>query len=410
MVEVETTQRSGGHRRGTWRRRIGFALYCTVVVLVLIEVAVRILSDEGDGQLMVRGLKLVPLAPVSPAHRRILETDAGELPYVIPDRELGWTIRPDGHTADGLFASNEVGLRSAPAPVGAKVDGQTRVLLVGDSYTHGDEVSWSDTWAHRLAEELGPQYEVLNGGVGGYGTDQAVLRARRLSPRLSPDVVILGIYIQDMLRNLTVFRSVKHPWTHYPWSKPRFVIDDKDTSGLRLINFPVTPWPPRKVIEVLEDYDSHPELHRNDRLWNHALHRDSWTYSSRLWRWITSRKIHRDRHEDRQQLLRDRNEGVVVAARIARLFQVETTAAGARPIIALFPGPDGLPGYAEGKHPPLRHLHAELERLGVKYTDVGRAMLDRLATHEDARALYLTSHPTPRANRIIATTLAPHIR
>lgn len=410
MGGAETLHAKSERRRGSWRRRVGFAVYCAITVLVLIEVAVRILSDQSGGQLVVRGLKLVPFDPVSDAHRRILETDPAKLPYIVPDRELGWTIRPHGRTGDGLFAANEVGLRSAPSPVGAKVDGKTRVLLVGDSYTHGDEVPWNDTWARRLAHELGEGYEVLNGGVGGYGTDQSVLRARRLHPRLQPDVIVLGIYIQDLLRNLTVFRSVKHPWTHFPWSKPRFVIDADDATGLRIVNFPVAAWPPPKVIDVLESYDSYDELKRNDRLWDDAFHQDSWAYTSRLWRWIASRRIHRDRYEERQRLLRGRNEGVVVAARIARMFRDETARAGSRAVIILLPGEDGLPGYGDGKNPPLRHLHAELERLNVAYVDVGRALLDSLGTDEGAGALYLTSHPNARANRIIARTLAPHVR
>lgn len=398
---------SGG---GRWLRWATFTVYCTLAVLLLVEIGVRVVSEESGGQLALGGLKLVPLAVMPDAHREILLTDPARLPYVVPDRELGWTIRPNGRTGDGLFASNELGLRSAPSPVGDRADGVRRVLLVGDSYTHGDEVPWEETWAHRLSEELGSGFQVLNGGVGGYGTDQAVLRARRLRLPLQPDVIVLGIYIQDLLRNLTVFRSVKHPWTHYPWSKPRFVIADDQASGLALVNFPVEAWPPEKVIEFLEDYGAHQELKQNDRLWDDAFYDDSWTYASRLWRWVASKRIHRDRHEDRQRLMRDRNEGVVVTARIARLFRDETVKAGARAVIVLLPGESGLPGYGEGKRPPLRHLHAELERLSVDFVDVGRALLDSLEAHEGADALYLESHPNARANRVIAKALATHIR
>ena len=66
--------------------------------------------------------------------------------------------------------------------------------------------------------------------------------------------------------------------------------------------------------------------------------------------------------------------------------------------------------WGDGNKPPLRHLHGSLERLGVEYVDVGRVLLGDLDPDEEPAALYLVSHPNLRANRIIARTLAPHVR
>ena len=54
---------------------------------------------------------------------------------------------------------------------------------------------------------------VFNAGVPGYGTDQAYLRYRERKESLAPDIVILGLMIGDMKRNVNVFRTFLAGWT-----------------------------------------------------------------------------------------------------------------------------------------------------------------------------------------------------
>ena len=110
--------------------------------------------------------------------------------------------------------------------------------------------------------------------------------------------------------------------------------------------------------------------------------------------------------------MRGRGEGVVVTARLARLFRSGTTKDGARAVVLLLPGVDEIPGYADGGRPPLRDLHEELDRLNVSYLDVGAALRGSLADGEDPAVLYVngTGHPNARANAVIARTLATHLK
>ena len=56
------------------------------------------------------------------------------------------------------------------------------MLLVGCSFTMGWAVADDETWAWRL-QELRPDVEVVNRGVGGYGTLQSLLLLEQLLGR-----------------------------------------------------------------------------------------------------------------------------------------------------------------------------------------------------------------------------------
>jgi hypothetical protein len=74
---------------------------------------------------------------------------------------------------------------------------------------------------------LGPQVEVLNLGVHGYGHDQMLVYLREEGLRYHPDIVIVGFVQDDMERNMLEFRD---------YAKPRFELVD---GALALRNSPV---------------------------------------------------------------------------------------------------------------------------------------------------------------------------
>ena len=103
----------------------------------------------------------------------------------------------------------------------------TPILVLGDSFTFGDEVDDADTWPAQLEARLGRP--VLNGGVFGYGLDQMVLRGEQLldGAARASDVVILSVLPEDVLRCEFSYR--------YAW-KPYFAIEG---GRLALRNVPV---------------------------------------------------------------------------------------------------------------------------------------------------------------------------
>lgn len=110
------------------------------------------------------------------------------------DPVVGWRLKDD--LRSGGFNTGEHGLRftrSEPNPQTAKV------LAVGDSFTAGSEVVDQQSWPAHLEKMLGTQ--VLNGGVGAYGTDQIVLRGEQLLEHTDPEILIVGFLENDISRS-----------------------------------------------------------------------------------------------------------------------------------------------------------------------------------------------------------------
>lgn len=114
-----------------------------------------------------------------------------------PDPHLGWVHRPGFR---GTYVSknavnenvhvNAHGLLGPDHPYERRA-GVRRVLLLGDSYTESMQVPYEETWGGRLAASLGPGWEVINGGVAGYGIDNTYLALKREYEKYHPDVLLL---------------------------------------------------------------------------------------------------------------------------------------------------------------------------------------------------------------------------
>lgn len=126
------------------------------------------------------------------------------------DPGLGW--RPRADYASESVRTNAMGIRADREYETTRRDGVRRVVVVGDSYTWGEEVGNADTYSSRL-EELLPATDVINLGVHGYGTDQQLLYLRERGFDFAPDLVVLAIYDDNINRNALAFRD---------YAKPRF--------------------------------------------------------------------------------------------------------------------------------------------------------------------------------------------
>ena len=148
------------------------------------------------------------------------------------DSELGWAAKPD---TDALYVASEriqvrhnaLGLRDAMPDTSRR----HRLVVFGDSYVWGFDVTEEDRFTEHLESEQ-PTWDVVNAGVSGYGTDQALLLAERILPDLQPDAVLLVYTPQnDHVDNATNVR-------YNGYYKPYFVVSG-DTLALQGVPVPV---------------------------------------------------------------------------------------------------------------------------------------------------------------------------
>jgi hypothetical protein len=119
-----------------------------------------------------------------------------EHPHVYSEA-YGWALRPRSRyvgRGGETITVNERGYRGGVHP-DRPAPGATRVLMLGDSITFGTGVGDDQTFSHLL--DASPRLEVLNLGVDGYGTDQALIRLAREGLAYHPQVVILNFCVRN---------------------------------------------------------------------------------------------------------------------------------------------------------------------------------------------------------------------
>lgn len=221
----------------TWPRRwlkdFVSLLLMGLITLLLFELTARLVWwNERPLTLFDKTIALLPVPLATESQLEILNEWAGRSDtYLQYDAVLGWSIRP-ATTAEwegSTYSSNSIGLRSnreyaLPPPVGV-----TRIGAFGPSFTHGDEVQGDETWQAQL-EQLRPEVEAMNWGVGGYGTDQAFLRYQTQGAAYHPQIVIIGFEEDNLGRNVNRYRPYFRNTTGLPLTKPVFALRNGQTT------------------------------------------------------------------------------------------------------------------------------------------------------------------------------------
>ncbi len=223
-----TVSAASSTRRQTALRRCGFALLYVFFILGFSEALARAVL-RSESVLRRVGMRSSAGWRLSWLERRVTDNQIYySFDQYHPTR--GWASKPLVREADTFgpdtVNTNSAWLRGTREVELSPPDGKPRILVVGDSFTFGDEVRDEEAYPHVLGA-LVPEAEVVNFGVHGYGHDQMLLMLREQSLDYQPDLVVLGFVRDDMERNLLDFRD---------YAKPRFEVTG---DRLSLRNVPV---------------------------------------------------------------------------------------------------------------------------------------------------------------------------
>lgn len=198
--------------RKSFLKHLALALCSLALSLALVEAGVRMAGLRPDRQALPRYLGWDGERWVEEGTwgrgtiKRASPFEGVEMGEYVPGARfrIVYPSDPRGYfDGDGGVPAriNRLGLRGAEVSA-EKPPGVFRVLGIGDSFTFGVGVRDEDTWLERLGPLLaglkgGRRFEVLNAGVGGYGTADQVRYLEGRWLELDPDLVLVGFYLND---------------------------------------------------------------------------------------------------------------------------------------------------------------------------------------------------------------------
>lgn len=376
------------------------------LAFLTLELAVRIMGQsDPDGNFTFRSRMVPPYRlPTSQTRKtlaRYSDSETRFATFLKYDPDLGWTVRPKARSADGAYFSSNLGCRAASledpdiGPKGKKL----RILLFGDSFTHGDDVTHEESWAQVLERTLqseGVDAEVLNFGVVAYGMDQALWRWEKIGAGLEPDIVVFGFQPENLGRNVNILRPLYYLSAAMPFTKPRFVVED---SGMRIVNRPTLP--PEQILPTFEAIDSWP-LRRYESYYEPSDYADPFYLKSKALSLLLEAR--RDANYRRSNSTKEERDAI--ALHVCRSFKASVEKAGARFAILHMPVRRHLRVLIE-KRDGLDHKNLlavlEKEQLLVDTSDE----LLAAAKSESIQALfYKYWHYSVRGNEIVGERLA----
>lgn len=212
----------------SWRRRLLTA--AGSVSLLMVSLVVTLLLAEG----LVRAVAPQQLILVRPDIWR-------------PTDVLGWEQRPEVDTRVNTgertvrFVTDHRGFRVAPS---GPAEGDTRILLLGDSYMAALQVDYARSLAGLIESELPSMIDqgvtVHNSSVGAWDASHYRIRARELLEEYSYDLVLVGIYLgNDLVHEKEEAFDPRHPAERHRIRLPRELSVDEAVEALAR---PVNDW------------------------------------------------------------------------------------------------------------------------------------------------------------------------
>jgi len=384
--------------RRTGSRQFGLVVMMNLVtVLILLtvgELAIRVFSFQTTEGLVFMNISLLPRSwgDVVVRNHEILKRASTNDPYLVYDDLMGWTIGSNRRSADGLNFSSVEGIRSPRSEMAfADLPVTYRIALIGDSFTFCLDVKYEESWGNQLERALGPEFQVLNFGVPGYGLDQAYLRYYRDVRPWDPDVVIFGVFPHDLERTMTVYNLVSFPEWEYPFAKSRFVMN-----GERLAILNVPPLTPEAIFSKSSIKDL--PFIEYDRGYNQADWQWRYYHHSHLLRFLISRyPLWPVPSQDVSEVAMKS-----VNSELMRSFVRLATAEHSIPIVVYLPARKDL--RASSPHPEgaMGFEQSVLRSAGIAYTDLTPCLLE---VSPFDRFVVGARHYSPQANAAIANCL-----
>ena len=289
----------------------------------------------------------------------------------------------------------------------------TFISTYGDSFTYCANVQDDCTWQTFLAKRL--NRNVLNFGVGGYGTDQAVLK-HELQNQINPKIVMLCILPENINRVVNIYRPFYTYNDPLRLTKPVFV-----KKGDQLV---LVPNPLKSVddIDKLDDPEFMMELAKYD-YWYQLDQKlpglsFPWTVSLFHWRDAVLKQIGISLPRTAYTTflkphypwnLFDEDYPFSVMCHLVDRFVVNASARGSFPIIVIMPHKDYIQESMEHGVNRVARLVKYLTDQKYSFIDTVQIMANMGPSGSELERMY-HGHATAWGNEVLAEIIFNHLK
>ncbi len=154
--------------------------------------------------------------------------------FALFNPELGWSYVPN------KSAINESGGGAIKQPVHFDKNGfrgphagfklsptEPSVIFIGGSFTMGHGLSYEDSFVGKFDSLREIPFQIVNTGVQGYGSDQALLTLKKHLTKFNPKVVVYTFIEDHIRRNGNYDRRMLIPTARFLGTKPKLALNDR---------------------------------------------------------------------------------------------------------------------------------------------------------------------------------------
>jgi hypothetical protein len=375
------------------KRRILYILFLIGITFLLLEITLRVISTKKGHITYLFGVKGYYLAPIDVPEKFpdvTIQSDG----YGMYDADLGWTYKPLGLLPPLYFADrngircSKIDFDKAANDSSARLPDSVHFTCIGDSFTHGDEVGYEETWPFFLGKYTNKTF--VNLGVGGYGIDQAVLRYVKSAPKSK--VVLLGLISGDLERACTQIYGLPGGGLK---TKPIFTFEN-DTAIIR--NAPAIHG--EKLRFEFENPEQGDFFKREQGYPSLFVRNNFDLYTVRAIKtlplWIKARK----------PIYRTDDERLAYCVKILSYLNQQVQANGGELYIVILDNLNTFEDWKRYGEDPWLLFKKKLKEREINYLSMDRFMFDLYQSNPDSIINQGMIHYTPKANMLVARWLA----
>ena len=367
----------------------------TLIPFIFIEIFFRSISTKSGENLRILDKSWYVLLPLKIHAKSSFPKIHNTLGYKVYDPILGWKINKNGK--EHPYYSNSQGLRVKKEHFSNKKKVETtNILTIGDSFTHGDEVLFEETWPYFL--EKMSKRKVVNLGTSAYGIDQAILSY--INSPIKTDTVILGLIAGDLERAT----SLIYPKIYYQGLKSKPIFSFTSNNEYAIMNQPCLFGPDLYEEFKLGEKSNFMKL---DRHFDKKLFKNEFLdflFSYRIYKMLCYRKKHLQTSIYQTP---DTNDYIYIL-KIFEIFYDECNKNNDTPIIAFLDNNNTFSDRGKYKN-PWNNLKIDLEKIGFEVIGPSDSLVTLHEKNHNNIININGVHYTPLANRIVARHIKNNI-